>query len=838
MIRDSSKMESLFFLIYFFIPISVLAQITNDAYSFYNPPSFPKEISDDVIHLLNECSGNRWQKALTLKEVKKGIILQTNTKLPYKAKEGFQIESNGSNSIIISSLGIEGLEFGIYKYLRSLGFKFYLPGDLYTITPKISNIFGLKRKTMDQPFTQIRDFFGTGGFGSGNSDNDHSVQKSWNLWRVRNGFGTAYELAGHRGENFILENNNELLQHLDWLVSPKISNGKIDPETKLNYLNKQAIEFYTNWSIKPFTNPDYQLPASGVTQFVSMEPSDGGGFLTGKKIPSVSDQVFMSANVAAAKLDKLFPNNPNIGVNLYAYSSHAEPPTFPLNPRVFVQIIPYQFQNIAFGPSFIIMWADKVKRFGVYDYFKYPDAQWDLPGGASLKETMKRLIYSIKKGSEGTTYESSYSKFSTGIPLWIMGRYLSDGDANWENNLNRLTKDLYQEADQSISQLFDLFYNDPNFSLNSLTNCVRIIKNTSGETRDSKVLSRLNELKEYLYYVHLVFNSRDLVNGSIKDRLIPVTEYAWKIYESGIIDSYRIMQLASYGFLNIPKSEPEYQLYQKMHFEWFPETQPKEAAWGKIPQSVTTQKIDQDFQLLQLKYTTPSVSYSYPFSSAMEAIKGKYKPKKEFNIGGNYLNRGYFSIYTEKTAEVKINYSLTNNKQNPKVIISGIDKEYLSPIAISIENSTGQLTLKLPAGETTIFMNASDYTTYRFNIKIDNGLVFFDGSPRQILAFYKKFEDPTDLYTYDPQFFPSYIFLPIGAKEVDYKVQLNQLQIFTPQEKKIDSKLLRTETSGFEIRQFSIPGKETGKLLKAVISGNFNYSFVNIPDRYFFLEIK
>jgi hypothetical protein len=26
--------------------------------------------------------------------------------------------------------------------------------------------------------------------------------------------------------------------------------------------------------------------------------------------------------------------------------------------------------------------------------------------------------------------------------------------------------------------------------------------------------------------------------------------------------------------------------------------------------------------------------------------------------------------------------------------------------------------------------------------------------------------------------------------------------------------------------------------LKAVISGNFNYSFINIPDRYFLLENK
>ena len=53
---------------------------------------------------------------------------------------------------------------------------------------------------------QVRNFFGTGGFGSGNSDADRSVEKSWNRWKIRNGFGASYHLAGHNGDNFIFGN--------------------------------------------------------------------------------------------------------------------------------------------------------------------------------------------------------------------------------------------------------------------------------------------------------------------------------------------------------------------------------------------------------------------------------------------------------------------------------------------------------------------------------------------------------------------------------------------------------------------------------------------------------
>ena len=73
---------------------------------------------------------------------------------------------------------------------------------------------------METPFLKIRDFFGTGGFGSGKTDPDQSVQKAWQLWKWRNGFGAEFSLAGHVGETFNLANAKELEKNPDWTATP------------------------------------------------------------------------------------------------------------------------------------------------------------------------------------------------------------------------------------------------------------------------------------------------------------------------------------------------------------------------------------------------------------------------------------------------------------------------------------------------------------------------------------------------------------------------------------------------------------------------------------------
>src|SRR5262249_2661806 len=115
---------------------------------------------------------------------------------------------------------------------------------------------------------------------------------------------------------------------------------------------------------------------------VSLEPSDGGGHcecVQCKKLGSTSDQVFGLANEVAREVAK---EHPGKLVGLYAYNEHCDPPSFPLEPHVCVQLTRgfnwgrYSFDELA------ELWPKRCKNMGFYEY--YSVWAWDfdrLPGG-------------------------------------------------------------------------------------------------------------------------------------------------------------------------------------------------------------------------------------------------------------------------------------------------------------------------------------------------------------------------------------------------------------------------------------------------------------------------
>src|SRR5215470_10363044 len=50
-------------------------------------------------------------------------------------KEGFSIKSSGT-TLKIAATHLNGLKNGVYYYLQVLGFRFYLPGEIWTHAPK------------------------------------------------------------------------------------------------------------------------------------------------------------------------------------------------------------------------------------------------------------------------------------------------------------------------------------------------------------------------------------------------------------------------------------------------------------------------------------------------------------------------------------------------------------------------------------------------------------------------------------------------------------------------------------------------------------------------------
>ncbi|HEY0434121.1 MAG TPA: hypothetical protein VGC95_09630, partial [Chitinophagaceae bacterium] len=98
------------------------------------------------------------------------------------------------------------------------------------------------------------------------------------------------------------------------------------------------------------------------------------------------------------------------------------------------------------------------------------------------------------------------------------------------------------------------------------------------------------------------------------------------------------------------------------------------------------------------------------------------------------------------------------------------------------------------------------------------------------------FLNEKNAYTYDPSCYPAFFYVPAGTTQVQYKVQANGLRIIAPSGNTVNTTLIKKTDDGFEVMSFDVPSGASGKFWQAIVTGNYNYQLINIPDRYFILS--
>ena len=68
---------------------------------------------------------------------------------------------------------------------------------------------------------------------------------------------------------------------------------------------------------------------------------------------------------------------------------------------------------------------------------------------------------------------------------------------------------------------------------------------------------------------------------------------------------------------------------------------------------------------------------------------------------------------------------------------------------------------------------------------------------------------------------------------------MNALNIYTPDGNPLPATTLHeTMLGGVEIRSFKVDPQYRGKFWQGIVSGNYNYELLNIPDVWYMLEPK
>ncbi|MEO6909140.1 MAG: DUF4838 domain-containing protein, partial [Abditibacteriaceae bacterium] len=486
-------------------------------------------------------------------------------KLKGKGREPFIIRSKDAKNLWIISNGEEGLSHGIYFYLDKLGCRWFLPNEHWTIIPKRDSV-ALKVDRLVAPAFKSRAFAGTGGYGP-TSVYDPVADREGRLkfrireedWERRNQFGGEFFLGGHAGESFNLENKDFLVAHPEYLASVDGKRewseiGKLDPT------NPDAVKMWTDYNLKLFRAARKASPDSPYSFAVSVDPADGGGFCNSDKCNAMfqahgesdqvfySNQVFYMANQVAKAVRKEFPDG---YVNLYAYADHSAPPSFALEPNVYVTIIPYGFNYSGMQPNeFIKAWGEKTSRLSVYDYWNIPDWTWDQPLFNYLTVPKEKLGYWNKHNVEGFSSETTYSAGAMGIGWYLASRIMwnPDVDQNWF--LTDFYNKSFGPAAPPMKRMLERWANSFLLSSQEMAMSFRDLQDAEKLAGDDKeIQARIDDFAKYAQYLRLYSEWLNTTDPKLKQEANKkLVEHLFDIYDTNMVGSFRIYQfLADYG---------------------------------------------------------------------------------------------------------------------------------------------------------------------------------------------------------------------------------------------------------------------------------------------------
>lgn len=478
--------------------------------------------------------------AIYLKLITPGILSNSQYNQLLKGSiEDFVIKTADSKLFIVANNPV-GLCHGIYTYLDILGVRWYFPGSLWEYIPKRTDI-SLSLNQYYSPSFHLRNFFGTGGIAPVPSvDPSSELVKLWTDWKRRNRMNGEVSPAGHYGETFNSKYKEVLQQHPEYLA---MVNGKREPwspSAKLCINNPAVQKLYIEDRIAEGKSALNNSKGSEKIT-ISVEPSDGDGDCECgqcKKMGTVSDRDFFLANQVAKSFEKI---SPKLFANLYAYNSHAAPPSFSLSPQLIVQIIPYAYQLVSKPEEFIQQWKSKSKYLLLYDYYGLPDWHYNLPlsGGWSQEKLIEKIKYWYTQSIKGFTLESSYSLGSTGLGLYLAARTGWDVGTNIETEKNNFYKNLFNNSVsiKTFFQKLNSFDGSPDvpFLLKQLS--------LADEETKHQFSDRIDQWKAYLHYV-LLYYSLQNANGKEKQtKWEQLMDYCWKIYPTALIHTTRLDEL-------------------------------------------------------------------------------------------------------------------------------------------------------------------------------------------------------------------------------------------------------------------------------------------------------
>jgi len=409
-------------------------------------------------------------------------------------REAFAIRTEPNRLRLIGATEI-GASHAAFRFLESLGCRWFFPAPQWTVVPQRPTL-AVRIDETDRPaILSRRIWWGYGYF----DRREGRCQAEYEAWARHNRMAMSRRIwCGHAWQSIISDNRAAFDAHPEYLALVK--DQRRGPQLCVS--NPAVRELAIAWALS-------QLRRRPELDMVSLETSDGSDHCECepcRKLGNISERAFGLANDAARAVADEFPGKM---VGMYAYNDHCEPPSFALEPNVYVQSTAGFIRGRYTFDELLEIWPKHCRNLGFYEYFSVWLWDFDMPPGgrgANVKLISERMRQYAALGATSIDCESGNNWGVHGRGYYLANRLMwnpaTDGDA--------LLADFYEHAFGPAAVVMQRYYerldpgNDPLLSEHLLGLALRDLEEASRLAKDhADVLARLEHLKQYQHFVRL-----------------------------------------------------------------------------------------------------------------------------------------------------------------------------------------------------------------------------------------------------------------------------------------------------------------------------------------------
>jgi alpha-L-arabinofuranosidase len=416
----------------------------------------------------------------------------------FDGKEAFAIRTENDRIKLLGATR-HGVPHAVSRFLELIGCRWFFQGPTWEVVPRISRLTFNIDET-DRPEVLVR-YFGYPlgeNYEKGDPDAGAALLAWWRHNRVGKSFQTA---VGHCWPEIINRFKPEFEAHPEYRAMV----GGVRKGGQLCVSNPRVIRLAIQYAREFFDkHPEADM--------VGVGPGDGGGYCTcsecASKWSNCGDQAFYLANAVAKALRE---SHPGKFVGIYAYNWHCDPPTFQMEPNVYVELTTTLLLNTKYGfEELLDRWPKQCKYFGLYDYWACYDWIRDrLPSGrtGNTKYVAEELPLYIRKGTSSLSAESGNSWGSQGLGYYLAARVLWDSKTDTE----ALKQEFYEKAFGPAAAVMKTYYervdlaNQPLIGPTFYRLCLEDLETAEQAAQGRPdVLQRIAHLKQYHVFVYLL----------------------------------------------------------------------------------------------------------------------------------------------------------------------------------------------------------------------------------------------------------------------------------------------------------------------------------------------